>query len=163
MTARSCVGLLAGCAALALLAGCRGVRERKLAEEVIRSYNRAVIEAHLTGSLDSLEKAAGGAELERVDIMVSAVRGQGQVLLASLDGLDVKSAAFEGEKAARVLAQERWTYERVDARTRQPVTPKTQRSYTMTYLLGRRGDAWVVDKVEFAAPSKELAPGEGPR
>jgi hypothetical protein len=150
--------LLAGLAAIAVLAaGCQGRKERKLAEEVIRRYDRAVIEAHLTGSTAELEKAAGEREAERVQIFVATLRGQRQLLIESLEQLRVREATFEAE-TGRAVAEERWSYERVDARTRKPVAERTRRDYVMTYLLARRGGEWVVDKVEFARPSKEVAP-----
>jgi len=146
-----------GVAAAALLAGCRGQAERRVAEDAIRRYNRAVAEAHLTGSLEALEKAAVEREVERVQIFVAAVRGQGQVLQQSLEELRVAQAAFEPGKA-RALAEERWVYQRLDAGTRQPVAEKADRRYLMTYLLAKRGDDWVVEKVEFAKPSEETSP-----
>jgi hypothetical protein len=146
-----------GVAAAALLAGCRGQAERRVAEDAIRRYNRAVAEAHLTGSLEALEKVAVEREVERVQIFVAAVRGQGQVLEQSLEELRVAEAAFEPGRA-RALAEERWVYQRLDARTRQPVADKADRRYLMTYLLAKRGDDWVVEKVEFAKPSEETSP-----
>ncbi len=147
----------AGLAGAALLAGCRDEAGRRLAEDAIRRYDRAVIEAHLTGSTAALEKAAAEREVERVQIFVSAIRAQGQVLEQSLEELRVKEAVFEREKA-RALAEERWTYLRRDVRTRQPVAAKADRRYLMTYLLSRRGDDWVVEKVEFARPSEDAGP-----
>ncbi len=151
-----------GVAAAALHAGCRGQAERRVAEDAIRRYNRAVAEAHLTGSLEALEKAASEREVERVQIFVAAVRGQGQVLEQSLEELRVKEAVFEAEKA-RALAEERWVYQRLDARTRQPAGEKADRRYLMTYLFAKRGDGWVVDKVEFARPSEETSPAAAGR
>jgi hypothetical protein len=150
-------GLLAGCAAVALAAaGCQGAKEREIAEEAVRRYNRAVIEAHLTGSTAELEKAAGEREVERVQIFVGSLRAQGQLLLESLERLEIREAALEGQ-AGRAVAEERWSYERVDARTRQPVVARTRRDYVMRYLLARRGGGWVVDRVEFAEPSEDVA------
>jgi hypothetical protein len=155
VTARRALSL-AGCAALALAAaGCRGAKERDVAEEAIRRYNRAVIEAHLTGNTAELEKAAGEREVERVQIFVATLRGRGEVLLESLERLHVREAVLEAA-AGRALAEERWTYERVNAKTREPIAQKSQRDYVMTYLLARRGGGWVVDKVEFARPSEEV-------
>jgi hypothetical protein len=149
--------LAAGLAATALLAGCRGRAERRLAEDAIRRYDRAVIEAYLTGSTKALEKAAAEREVERVQIFVYAIRAQGQVLEQSLEELRVKEAVFEKEKA-RALAEERWVYLRRDVRTRQPVAARADRRYLMTYLLARRGGDWVVEKVEFARPSEDASP-----
>ena len=151
-----------GLAAAALVAGCRGRTERRLAEDAIRRYDRAVIEAHLTGSTEALEKAAAEREVERVQIFVAAIRGRGQVLEQSLEELRVMEAAFEKEKG-RALAEERWVYQRRDARTREPVAPRADRRYLMTYLLAKRGGDWVVEKVEFARPSEDAGPGgQGP-
>ncbi len=147
-----------GVAAAALLAGCRGQAERRVAEDAIRRYSRAAAEAHLTGSLEALEKAAAEREVERVRIFVAAVRGQGQVLQQSLEELRVKEAVFEPGKA-RALAEERWVYQRLDARTREPASEKADRRYLMTYFLAKRGDDWVVEKVEFARPSQDARPG----
>jgi len=46
----------------------------------------------------------------------------------------------------------------VDAKTRQPIAPRSHRRYVMRYQLSRRGDGWVVDKVEFVSRSEEVAP-----
>lgn len=146
-----------GVAAAALHAGCRGQAERRVAEDAIRRYNRAVAEAHLTGSLEALEKAAVEREVERVQIFVAAVRGQGQVLQQSLEELRVAEAVFEPGRA-RAATEERWVYQRLDAGTRQPVAARADRRYLMTYLLAKRGDDWVVEKVEFAKPSEETSP-----
>ncbi|HET6922577.1 MAG TPA: hypothetical protein VFI16_05465 [Anaeromyxobacteraceae bacterium] len=147
----------AGLALAALLGGCRGEAQRRVAEDAIRRYNRAVAEAHLTGSLEALEKVASEREAERVQIFVAAVRGQGQVLEQSLEELRVAEAVFEPGKA-RALAEERWVYRRLDARTRQPVSGRADRRFLMTYVLAKRGDEWVVERVEFAKPSEETSP-----
>ena len=153
MTARR-AWVLAWVAALAM--GCQARKERQLAEEIVRRYNRAVIEAHLTGGTGELEKAAGEREAERVQIFVGTIRGRNELLLESLEQLEVKDAAFDA-KAGRAVAEERWTYERVDAKTRQPLSPRSHRRYVMRYQLSRRGDGWVVDKVDFVSRSEEVA------
>lgn len=144
--------------AAAALSGCRGRSERRLAEDAIRRYDRGVAEAHLTGSTKALERAAAEREVERVRIFVAALRAQHQVLEASLEELRVVEASF-GKETGRALAEERWAYQRRDARTRELAAPRADRRYLMTYLLLRRGGDWVVEKVEFAKPSEDAGAG----
>ena len=148
--------VLASAALLLALSACDGRKELATAERLIRAYDRAVIEAHLTASFGELEKVTSKDELERVQVLVGGLRAQKQVLVASLEALSVESASFDAEAGAGViLATERWTYQRADAATRAPIGEPAAREYTLRYELVRRGNDWVVDRVRHEQPSRE--------
>lgn len=147
---------LAGAALLLALAACDRGKELAAAERLIRAYDRAVIEAHLTTNFGELEKVTSKDELERVQVLVAGLRAQKQVLVASLESLSVESASFDAASSAGVvLATERWTYQRTDSTTREPVGEPAAREYTLRYELVRRGSDWVVDRVRHEQPSRE--------
>ncbi len=141
-------------AAAALLSCSRA--DRREAEQLVRAYDHALTEAYLTGSLDSLEKVTSKAEVDRVGILVGGLRGRHEVLLATLESVDVRTASLHADaRRGWAVAGERWTYERVDDRTRMPTGPRVQREYTLRYELIRSGDRWVVDRVWHEHPSTE--------
>ncbi len=147
---------LASAALLLALSACHRKDDRAAAERLIRAYDRAVIEAHLTGSFGELEKVASKDELERVQVLVGGLRAQKQLLVASLETLSVESASFDAASSAGdALATERWTYQRTDAATREPVGEPSAREYTLRYELVLRGSDWVVDRVRHEQPSRE--------
>ncbi len=142
-------------------AGCRADRESEdgvLVAESLRRYNRALAEAYLTGSPESLAAAASDREAQKVGVLVDALRSQGQILLASLEDLRVAEVSFAPGGRARAATKERWSYERVDHKTRVTVVPRKIREYAMVYRLERRGAGWVVLSAQFDGPSSEAPP-----
>ena len=103
--------------------------------------------AALEGKVDAILLTGGMAHLDPV---VEGVRRR----VAWIAPVHV----LPGEDELRALAEERWVYQRLDARTRRPAGDKADRRYLMTYLLSKRGDDWVVEKVEFAEPSEQTSP-----
>jgi hypothetical protein len=135
-------------ACVLLLAGCHG-REARVAEDAIRSYGRAVIEAHLTGTTDALDRVTSQDEADRVRVIARGLRARGETLVASLESLRVRSASMDARSGTgTALADERWAYQRVDARTREPRTERIDRTYRARYHLVLRGARWVVDRVQ---------------
>jgi BMFP domain-containing protein YqiC len=152
------VALSVGMVAVAVASGgCRGQRDRREAEELIRAYSRALIEAHLTGSHEQLDKLTSRDESDRVQVLVMGLRAKNEQLIASLEALEVRSAALDLEKkAGTASAEERWRYRRIDRKTRQPTFAEVVRSYEAKYAFTRKDGRWVVDRVLLEAP--ETAP-----
>lgn len=146
--------LAAGVVAMALAgAGCRGERDRKEAETVIRAYSRALIEAHLTGSHEQLDGLTSRDESDRVQILVMGLRANNEQLIASLEALEVRSADLDLEKkVGKATTEERWRYRRIDRKTRQPTFAEVVRVYKASYRLTREDDRWVVDRVLLEEP-----------
>jgi hypothetical protein len=149
---------LAGALLLAL-SGCGNNADRTAAERLIRAYDRAVIEAHLTANFGELEKVTSKDELERVQIIVGGLRAQKQMLIASLESLKVESASFDAEKKVGVaIATERWTYQRADSSTREAAGEPVRREYKLRYELVQRDNDWVVERVRHEESSQEWRP-----
>jgi BMFP domain-containing protein YqiC len=148
-------------AALVLLAvaGCRNREDVAAAERLVRAYDRAVIEAHLTRSMDPLEKLTSRDEYDRLQITLVGMSARHELLRSSLESLEIRSASFDKKQETGVaVADERWTYERVDSNTGEVRLAKTEARYRLKYEFKRKGGAWVVDKVRH-----ESAPVESKR
>ncbi len=120
------------------------------AEDLVREYNRCVIEAYRLSDPTKVDAVTGTAEGKKIVGLVGAKSDMGLTLDAKL--LELKVVRVErNPDAIQVDTVERWHYadRRIGDGTVQGAP--SDDSYTMRYFLTKPGEHWLVDHVAFAA------------
>lgn len=128
----------------------RGTLSDQRAEDLVREYNRCVIEAFRQADPMRVESITSPAEAKKLTGLVGAKSDMGLTMDAQLLDLQVLSVERE-PPALRVLTAERWRY--ADRRMGDGSVqgaPSTD-SYRMVYHLAQIDGRWVVDRIAFAA------------
>lgn len=120
------------------------------AEDLVREYNRCVIEAFRLSDPSKVDAVTGPAEGKKILGLIGAKSDMGLTLDAKL--LELKVVRVDrNPDAIQVDTVERWHYadRRIGDGTVQGAP--SDDSYAMRYFLAKSGQRWVVDHIAFAA------------
>ena len=150
------------CASIAALWWSRTPLTDARAADLVREYNRRVIEAFRTKQPKLVESIASAEEAGKISGLIGAKADGGVTLDSHLLALDVRGVERkDGEVLVRTA--ERWRYVERRIGTGVPTGPAAEDQYDMRYHLGRDHDAWVVRRIEFMAkPVARPLPAEEP-
>lgn len=137
-------------AVLTGLAGCHRLSD-EAAIEVVRSYDRALIEAYRTADPRRIEGVAGEAERRRLTSLIGVKGDMGITLDAQLLDLAPVEVHRDGDDVF-VVTRERWYYADRRIGTGEQVGPDSTDRYVMRYRLRRAKGPWVVEGVAWQEP-----------
>ncbi|GBE00296.1 hypothetical protein BMS3Abin07_02347 [bacterium BMS3Abin07] len=124
-------------------------------KEVVRAYNKALIQAYNTLRFDSLRRVVTEKEYNKVTIYIKSYAGMKQKLRAGLTDLVIKDVE-KGSRKASVSTSEKWWYERVDMKTGSILVPKSIYNYEMRYdLVKDEMGKWRVDKLKILREERQ--------
>ena len=152
MLRTSSMNRLVPAAGLLALAACGRLSDAK-AEQVVRDYNARVIEAYRTADPQLAAGVVGAAELKKLTGLIGARQDADLVLDSELLAFEVLSVE-RADTEVHVLTRERWYYRDRHIGDGAQVGEESTDEYRMRYALVRAGNAWVVDRIEWAAPPK---------
>ncbi len=141
------------------LVACQRLDEQT-AREVVAAYNGKVIQAFKEGDAGQLKGVASTVQTERMEKLIKTRLRKDLALESRLEDLEVLGVQ-KGRGSVAVRTRERWCYCDRQLSTGKLVGRPSEDVYEKVYILKRRGGAWVVEKVRFAAPPK-FGEKEGP-
>lgn len=136
---------------LSLVLSCTADTEIK---NVVVAYNRQLIEALSSGKAGVLEFYASPREIGRVDAYILYLKKDGKLLVSDITSLEFLRIEKKGD-TARVWTKEEWVYHLIDIKSRKPFTKDEALHYRNIYTLVKKGDVWVVDKVDIKEEGPE--------
>ncbi len=129
--------------------------EVQAARAAVFRYDERLPAAFRAQDQSLLGDAAGEAETDRVGAVIAGLAKRGEVMIARLVDLRVERAHVKLEDLVVVDTVETWRYEHRRAKEPDRPVPPKERTYRMSYQVGRRGTGW---QVKSATTSEETTP-----
>ena len=124
---------------------------RSDAEALVRRYNERNIQAFRSGDARLTEETTGEAEGKKLVGLIGVRADLGLVLDSSILEFEVTEARRAGG-GWEVETRERWRWQQRRADDGTPVGPDSTDAYWVKYRVGKEGDRWVVQAIEFTRP-----------
>lgn len=144
--------LVLALAGLLVLTACSGYSRPK-ARELVERYNTVVAEAYRRGDVKLVDAVAGPNEAKKLTGLIGVRLDMGLTLDSRMVSLDVLEAELSNNEL-RVRTREQWSYCDRRIGTGEQVGARSDDAYEMRYFFKRFEQAWLVDRIEFAAPPR---------
>lgn len=131
--------------AAAVFAGCTS--DLRIAEQVVREYNEAVIVAYRSQDFGPLRRVAAEKEGGRVSVMIDLKAATGVALQSELQRLTVTKVERGDDRKLVAWTEERWRYFDRSLRPGVPDGPVAVVDMTLTYELVQGDGRWKVERV----------------
>ncbi len=125
----------------------QGYLEKNSVVKAVEAYNDALSEALESLSIEPLASHATQTELGRVQAYIFFNYSEGKFMKSNLEKINFTKVKLEGKKA-EVSAEEEWTYQYVDLRTKKLLGNLEKVKYKTKYKLSKSNGKWLVSEVE---------------
>lgn len=122
--------------------------------KAVKEYDQALSRALESSSIEPLASYATQVELRRVQAYIFFNYSEGKFMKSDLKKIKFTKVKVSGKKA-EVNAEEEWTYQYLDLRTKRPLENLEKVKYRAKYKLSKTNGRWVVSKVEAKEVGKE--------
>lgn len=127
--------------------GCaeKAPKEDHLIKNVIRKYNRSLIDAYKKGDMRQLSLVANKEEIRKIKTLAAIERQQNNYLDAKLHEIVFREINKDLESnKAEVKTKEHWSYIYRNIETREIVEPAKEMFIFMHYTLEKLKDKWII-------------------